>query len=120
MIPIQCDPLTECAHLQPEASANRFHGHPAPETAVQYLEEEGQAVTDVRDDAVREDRMSMTATLADDPKNMDFCHGRYSADEIDNTTGVVGVDSAVTFCLAAWTDLLLWPERGHVILEHLL
>lgn len=76
-------------------------------------------MTDVRDDAVRENCMSMTAALADDAEDMDFGHGRYTVDEIGNTAGVVGVDSAVTFRPAAWTDLLLWSERGHVIFEHL-
>lgn len=110
----------ERGHLQTEPFTDLIRSLVAEGTCGQHLKEEGKTVAGIGNDAVRKDRMRVPASRADHPQHANLCHSRDAADEVDDPTGIVGMNPASPFRLTAWTGLLLRSEGGHVILEHLL
>ncbi len=76
-------------------------------------EDKKEAVSTVRDDEVREDRVGMAAAGTEDPGNRDCRINRGTRDKIYEVAHIGSVDAAGTGSAASRTDLSFSLETVH-------
>ena len=115
----QSKPLVQLVHGNAELFTEPFNGAESCEIFPQEPEDKEQSVAGVRNDAVRKDRVGMTAAVAENPHDAEFLPHGMPISEINDGSAVIVMDMAVSGGTTNGAGLFFWLKLSHVGLEEI-